>query len=391
MSTRRRDGGAAGDAPRSPCGTGFADGNGRLESARVRIAVDARELCGQPTGVGRYLAEIIAAWQELPGAAAHEFVLCAPEAVPLPGTSSLRITVRTSPGRGTRWEQLVLPRLAGDAGILFAPGYSAPLRLAAPMVVTIHDVSFAAHPEWFSWREGTRRRLLTRLAARRAARVITVSDFSKREIVRHLGVAPSKVDVVYSGVTRLPDVPPAPRDPLVLYVGSLFNRRHVAELIDGFTRLAQRHPEVRLDIVGDNRTRPFVDVGALATRSRARDRIRVRAYVTDGELASLYARASAFAFLSEYEGFAMTPLEALGAGIPIALLDTEVAREIYGPSAAYIERPDPDLIANALERLLRDGAERQRLLDSAATQMERYSWQECARRTLQILLAAGAR
>ena len=77
--------------------------------------------------------------------------------------------------------------------MLFAPGYSGPLLGSTPMVVTVHDVSFAAHPEWFSPREGLRRRTLTTLTARKAARVITVSDFSKQEIVRHLGVPQSKV------------------------------------------------------------------------------------------------------------------------------------------------------------------------------------------------------
>jgi len=358
----------------------------------VKIAIDARELSGKPTGVGRYLAEIVSAWGGLPGAAAHDIVLCAPEPVPIPGRGHLRATVSTSPGSGTLWEQRVLPRLAAGADILFAPGYTGPLRISVPMVLTVHDVSFSAHPEWFSWREGTRRRLLTRLSARRAAKVITVSDFSKREIVRHLGIRSSKVEVIYSGVTTLPvQSADTARDPLVLYVGSLFNRRHIPELIEGFERLAERHPDVRLDIVGDNRTRPFVDIGALIARSRARDRIRARSYVADDELAALYRKASVFAFLSDYEGFAMTPLEALGAGIPVALLDTDVAREIYGPSAVYVERAEPDLIAGALERLLTDSAERRRLLESAATHLGRYSWRECAQRTLQIILAAGSR
>ena len=358
----------------------------------MRIAVDARELTGKPTGVGRYLAEILGAWNGLANAAAHDIVMCAPQPVRLPGQGYLRADVRTSPGDGTLWEQRALPRLAADADVLFAPGYTGPLWSRIPMVLTVHDVSFCAHPEWFSWREGTRRRVLTRMSARRAARVITVSDFSKREIVHHLGIPASKVDVIYSGVTTLAGgSSTAARDPLVLYVGSLFNRRHIGELIEGFERLAERHPDARLDIVGDNRTRPFVDVDALIARSGARDRIRARSYVADDELASLYRRASAFAFLSEYEGFAMTPLEALGAGIPIVLLDTEVAREIYGPAAVYVERADPALIASALETLLVNAAERRRVAEAAAARLERYSWPECAHRTLQVVLAAGSK
>jgi alpha-1,3-rhamnosyl/mannosyltransferase len=175
----------------------------------------------------------------------------------------------------------------------------------------------------------------------------------------------------------------------VLYVGSLFNRRHIPALIDGFSRMADRHPTARLEIVGDDRTSPPIDVDSLIARSSAPDRIRARRYVSDAELASLYARASAFAFLSEYEGFGLTPLEAMAAGIPVVVLDTEVAREIYGPAAQYVAQPDPTLIADALARVLGDGAERQRLIDAGRSQVVRYSWDECARRTLQVLLACA--
>jgi glycosyltransferase involved in cell wall biosynthesis len=260
------------------------------------------------------------------------------------------------------------------------------------MVLTIHDVSFAAHPEWFSWREGTRRRLLTTLAARRAARVLTVSDFSKGEIARHLGVANDKVDVIYSGVTPLADHEGSPRsdhdrrEPLVIYVGSVFNRRHVPELIEGFARLASGHQDTRMEIVGDNRTHPRLDLEAIIARSQAAAQVRLRSYVPDAELASLYARASALVFLSDYEGFGFTPLEALAAGIPVIVLDTPVAREIYGPAAVYLKTPDPALIETALARVLFDETERDRLLSAAAAVLPRYSWTECARRTLQALI-----
>jgi glycosyltransferase involved in cell wall biosynthesis len=133
-----------------------------------------------------------------------------------------------------------------------------------------------------------------------------------------------------------------------------------------------------------------VDVDGLLARSTAAARIHARAYVSDAELSALYASASVFAFLSDYEGFAMTPLEALAAGIPVVLLDTEVAREIYGPAAIYVARPEPDLIAAALERALLDEHERTRILDAADIQLERYSWRECAQRTLQVLLACAS-
>jgi glycosyltransferase involved in cell wall biosynthesis len=365
----------------------------------MRVAIDARELAGQPTGVGRYVTEILWGWNELPGAASHEFILCAPAPIESPRVANLHLSTVTASGEGTLWEQFTLPRLLKRSGadVLFAPGYTGPVLCPVPMVVTIHDVSFAAHPEWFSWREGTRRRTITRLAARRSARVLTDSDFSKREITAHLGIDSSKIEVIYPGATPLAGASSSPsgagtrdRGSVVLYVGSIFNRRHVPELVEGFARLARRHSEVELEVVGDNRSLPRLDFEQIVEAAGMSKRIRIRSYVPDQELANLYSRASAFAFLSEYEGFGMTPLDALAVDVPIVVLDTEVAREIYGPSAVYVARPEPGLVEDALERALFDQDERARLHGTARMTLERYSWRECAQRTLQVLMSCAA-
>ena len=341
----------------------------------MRIAIDARELYGKPTGVGRFLGELLAAWRTMPEAQEHDFVQLTPEGAE----------------RGTLWEQLDLPGLArrSRADVLFSPGYTGPLRPRVPMVVAIHDVSFAAHPEWFSWREGARRRTITRLAARAASRVITISEFSKREIVAHLGVDESKISVVYPGVSSFGVSSVGVGRPFtgrhtILFVGSIFNRRHVPELIAGAARLARRHAEIRVEVVGDNRTSPHIPL-------ISRYGLHVRSYVSDEDLRQLYAESGAFAFLSEYEGFGLTPLEALAAGLPVLLLDTPVAREIFGDAALYVKRADPALIEQALESLLFDTGERERILGAASALLRGYSWTECARRVLHVLVEAGSR
>jgi len=317
------------------------------------------------------------AWNDLPAARSHEFILLAPDA--RRGSSA--------------WEQLTLPRLVRDARaeVVFAPGYTGPLRCPVPMVVAIYDVSFVAHPEWFPWREGMRRRLLTRLSASRAARVVTTSEFSRDEIGRRLGIPHAKIEVIYPGVDRMQALrADVRREPAVLYVGSLFARRHVPELVEAFGRLARRRPDARLEIVGDNRTTPRVDIDRLVDRTGVADRIAVRSWVPDGVLAQLYGTARVFVFLSEYEGFGLTPLEALGAGVPSVVLDTPVAREVYADAALYVAQPDPALVAEAIERLLDDDGERARILDAAGRVLGRYSWRDCATKILDLLVSSAS-
>jgi glycosyltransferase involved in cell wall biosynthesis len=278
----------------------------------VTVAVDARELCGRPTGVGRYLTELLREWSRSPGAGRHRWVLYAPGA--LPWAPEVAHQLRVLPGAGgTKWEQWTLARaLAADRpDVLFAPGYSAPLTAPCPTVVAIHDVSFAARPDWFTRREGVRRRLVTAWSARRARVVLTISAFSKREIVARLGIPEGRVRVTPLGA-RSPAASARAREPIVLYVGSLFERRHLDELVDAFVEhVAPAVPAARLEVVGENRLPSGRTPGpSLAAASdEVRSRVSFRSYVDEPALQQLYARASVFAFLSEYEGFGLTPLE----------------------------------------------------------------------------------
>ncbi len=382
----------------------------------MRIGIDARELSGNPTGVGRYLANILAAWPALPEARQHHYVLYEPvgsiAALPAPCAASLDLKRRQVPGgSGSWWEQARLPLALGRdrLDLLFAPAYSAPILASVPTALTIHDLSFLAHPEWFEWRQRTRRRILTTMAARVARLVLTDSEFSKSEIVRLLRVPADRIRVIplAASPSRSPAVPaacvgavPHPplavddasrREPLVLYVGSIFSRRRLRDLIRAFAIVARVHRELRLEIVGDNRSHPHEDLPAIAVGAGVADRVAVRAYVPDDQLADLYSRAAVFAFLSEYEGFGLTPLEALAHGVPPLVLDTPVAREVYGDAAVYVPRDDLEATADAMRALLFSAPARVSILAHAPAVLARYSWERTARETLEALeTAVGA-
>lgn len=369
----------------------------------MHVGVDARELGGRRTGVGRYLAELLARWTRAAWAAGDRLTLYLPAAVDEGagwlgrGGASWAVTVLPG-GRGTRWEQVTLARAVrrDRPDVLFAPGYTAPILAGCPVVVAMHDVSFAAHPEWFPWREGLRRRVLARLAARQARAIVTISRFSQAEIVRCLGVPAERIEVIPLAADAHPSIggiaeaaAPALREPVILYVGSIFNRRHVPALVRAFARVAAGRPGLRLEIVGENRTHPHEDIAAVAREAGVGDRVGLRAWVPDAELARLYARARAFAFLATYEGFGLTPLEAMRAGVPVVVADTPVAREVYLDAPLYVDPRDEAAVAAALVRAMDDEGTRRTLVEAGRRVAARYSWGDTADRTFRVLRRAA--
>jgi glycosyltransferase involved in cell wall biosynthesis len=359
----------------------------------MRIGIDARELCGHATGVGRYLGGLLREWAKDVRGPGHEFVLYAPEPPGLALDGHRFPTHVVAGPTGTWWEQIKMPAVAArdHLDVFFAPAYSAPLFRRVPNVVAIHDLSFAARPEWFATREGMRRRWLAKQSAAGARAVITISQFSRQEITERFGISDRRIHVIPPGIdlSRGPRRATPESRPYVLFVGSIFNRRHLPHLIRAFAPIARRHPETSLEIVGDNRSHPHQDLPKIIAAEGLSDRVRWRRWVEDAELSTLYTGARAFAFLSEYEGLGLTPLEALAAGVPPVLLETPVARESCGDAALYVSLSDIDGTTQALERLLFDRPTRDALLAAAPSVLQRYSWPDAASRTLAVLERAA--
>jgi len=373
----------------------------RTESAvadrALHIGIDGRELGKKPPGVGRYLLNLLRRWLDDPGQR-HRFTIFAP-CEPPPELKQLAGPIRwhvtsTDPGdhrpAGTWWEQTTLPAAANraDLDVFFAPAYTGPLRLSCPLVLTIHDLSYFAHPEWFSWREGLRRRWITRQAARRSAAIVTISAFSAREIVTHLHIDPARISVIPHGAPS-PGPPPAdvPLESVVLYVGSMFARRHVTDLMEAFAIVARSLPSARLVLVGDNQM-PEFDPLVRAASLGIGDLVTWRTWLSDVDLDRAYWTSRAFAFLSEYEGFALTPLEALAHDLPAVLLDTAVAREVFGDAPIFVP-VSVDRIAAAIGTLLTDEPRRATAIAAGRQVLMRYSWDRAAAAVLRVLEQAA--
>jgi glycosyltransferase involved in cell wall biosynthesis len=353
----------------------------------MRIGIDARELGGRATGVGRFLGGLLRVWSNSSFAAAHEFVLYSPQPLEI-SMDARRFRTREVAGTaGTWWEQMRLPEaMAGDAlDVFFAPAYTAPLRAKIPVVVIVHDLSYVVHPEWFGLRDGIRRRWLTERTAAHARSIITPSEFSRGEVISHLHVPEDRVHVIAPGIDRPAVNPSAYGEARVLYVGSIFNRRHLPDLIRAIATLRRSRPDLSLDIVGDDRTFPREDLEATITALGLDGHVRWHRYVAADRLIELFNRARAFAFLSEYEGLGMTPLEALAAGVPTVVYDTAAARESYADAALYVPVGDHPGIVRALESVLFDEQTRAAILAAAPATLAKYDWPRAARETLIVI------
>jgi glycosyltransferase involved in cell wall biosynthesis len=342
-----------------------------MMTARRPFAIDARAAARPELGgVERWTRELAA---RLPALRPGEYVVLRP-----PPALAHRA--------GHAWEQLVLPAMARRLGAraLLCPANLAPLA-AARTVVIIHDAAPLRHPRWYSRAYATWQRFLLPAVARRAARVVTVSEFARRELAELLDVDAA---VVPGGVeerfTPAADPEPARRAhdlgrPYVLCVASHTARKNLAALVPAARALAP----AGVDVVVAGGHRPQF------AREQGLDALRRLGHVDDALLPGLYAGARAFALPSLYEGFGLPVLEAMAAGTPVVAADTAALPETCA-GAAVLVPPDGESFAAALTALLADDADRERLRAAGLERAASFTWDATARRVDEELSAAAA-
>jgi len=370
-------------------------------SRRLVVGVDGRELSGRPTGVGRYLRNLLRHWRETGDSLVVYFGHPAPEDPVLDHPAIARKQVGRQGVRGLVWQQRLLPAVAGADGldVFFAPAYACPLSLATPRVTTVHDLSFFSHPQDFTFLDGLRRRALVSLSVRASSAVIAVSEFTRRELAARFPAQAGRVVHVPHGSDD--DLPPAPPraearrrlglddGPYVITVGAVLNRRCAPELVRATARLRRLHPRLVLDVVGENRTAPRLDLAARVAALGLEGHVRLSGFVGEEGLADRYAAADAAVFLSEYEGFGLPALEAAARGLPLVASRAPSLGQIFGEAALLVDPRSETEIAGGLHRVLADPALRSRLVASGRALAARHSWTEAAARTRAALLEAA--
>lgn len=293
------------------------------------------------------------------------------------------------------WELTGYPyvdRLLGGVDVFHAVNYVLPPLTSAKGVLTIHDLGFLHHPEWFPPKIIKPFQRMIAQSAQRADLIIAVSQATKEEIVSLLGIPPSRVRVVYEAADDY--LAPIPYDkaieetkrylsvspPYFLYVGTIEARKNVVGLLHAFSTLQLPH---RLVLVGGPGWR-YQEVAQTVTQLKLQHKVLFTGYLPQRSLMlALYGAADALILPSFHEGFGLPALEAMACGCPVILSNCSALPEVGGEAALYVDPYDPTSIAAALQAIAHDEALQHSLRTKGYMQVRQFSWEKCAAETLE--------
>jgi glycosyltransferase involved in cell wall biosynthesis len=366
----------------------------------MKIAIDASPAGKERrTGTELYTLFLVQALARLD--TTNEYTLLLNDRVPdefedLPDNFALRLL----PQRRL-WAQTRLPRelRREQPDVFFAPANVIPFLHLPTCVTTIHDVAFHYFPESYSLLTRWYLELTTRFALRTALRVIAVSQATKDDLVRIYHADPERVEVIYSGVPagkqeRSPQEQVARTlqrhgitAPYLLFVGRLETKKNVARIVEAFFRLKEGGLPHQL-VLGGSPGVGFAEVKRLVEGSPFGKDVILTGYVGE-EKADLYSGADVFVFPSLYEGFGFPILEAAGYGTPIVTSRSSSLAEVAGDAALLVDPLDVENIADAIQRLIRDGELRSRKVQWGYERAGEFRWQRTASRVLEVLEQAA--
>ena len=317
------------------------------------------------------------------------------------------LTLRTSWLPTTRplvrivWEQLVQPFVLWQEKIdlLHSMAFVTPLLSPCPSVITIYDLSFIIFPQSFKYLKRLYLTLLTRPSARKAKRIITISESTKRDTVRLLGVSSEKVDIVHCGVDKafhpLPEGEIASfrqkhglPERIILFVGTIEPRKNVVRLIEAYSRL--RDGQVKL-VIGGAKGWLYEEVFARVEELDLTGDVLFPGYIPPDELPLWYNAAELFVYPSLYEGFGLPPLEAMACGTPVLTSNVSSLPEVVGEAGLTVDPMDSEGLAEAMNQVLGDGALRQSMRERGLARAGRFSWARAARETIEVYQRALGR
>ncbi len=341
--------------------------------------INGRFLTQRMTGTQRFAFEISKALQSV----SPDFIIVAPRKADPVLTSGLKIK-KWGIGHGILWEQVVLPLFLfiKKKPLILSFGSPGPV-FYRKKISTVHDMAFMAHPDWFARTYYLYYRYTLPIVFNRSQQILTVSAFSKNEIIRYFHVPTEKITVVYNAVPAFFNIqePPARiiTEKYFLSVSSRDPRKNPQRILQAFIQSGCLN-EYRLVFAGESNK---------LYRFRAGQDIDKRSlgYVSDEKLLSLYHHASLFIYLSFYEGFGIPPLEAMAMGCPVILSDIPVFHEIYGDAPCYVDPYNNREIGLAMQKIMTDREYRSQIIRKGYDCVERYNWIVSAGKVIDVVIS----
>jgi glycosyltransferase involved in cell wall biosynthesis len=361
----------------------------------MRFAVDAHAIGRQLTGNEVYIRSLLRGFAEIDHRSEFFAYTSEPAAENLiPERFRVR-PVSANPYVRLGWDLARLMR--ADRPDLIHVQYTAPLFTKTPTVVTVHDVSFLDHPEYFT----TIRRAQLRVTVARtvgcAARILTVSEFSRDAILNAYDIPASRISVIPNAanpefrVIGREHARRAVRDklkfdgPFILSVGDLHPRKNQIGLIAAFSKLLTGHPQLKHHLVLTGKETWFTPkVRAAALESGFASRIHFTGFVSDPDLLHLYNACECFVFPSFYEGFGLPILEAMACGRAVACSNTSAMPEVADGAGLFFDPRQVDEITRAMRDILLDAELRGRMERLGLQRAAMFTWRKSARATLDV-------
>ena len=361
----------------------------------LRVGIDGRAFHSPAAGVRRYVNGLVRGLLALDEPLALVALGGSPEGVLPHGIE--RVAEPPHPPTNLGWTLIGLPGAARRAGVdlIHAPAYTAPFWSRAPVVLTIHDVSYARHPHWYPYRRDWVRRAFYRRSAAVASFILTDSTFSAGEIaeaygIRHdrIAVAPLGVEPAFSpaaGRDRL-ELPTGVNEPFLLHVGDLHERRNLGVAIKALVA-ARRHVGARsaLSLVLAGVDRGIADsLRAIAAHAGIADAVVCLGAVSEERLRALYQRAIALVYPSLYEGFGLPVLEAMASGTPVLASRAASIPEVVGSAGILLDPLDVPGWAQAIVDIVNDQNLASKLRAAGLLRAAEFTWERTARMTLDV-------
>lgn len=332
------------------------------------IIVNARFLTQNITGVQRFAIEIAKELKKIYG---EQIRFVAPHTIIHHDLAQELGTEVIGIDKGHLWEQIDLPLylMANGSPLLLNLANTAPL-LYKNKIVTVYDLAFYRHPEWFSRSFSAVYNFMIPRILKNARHVFTDSEFIRDEMHTVYGIAKEKIDVIYGAPADIFTPQNVAREPFILAVGSIDPRKNLQPLIELFSQ----HPEHRFVIVGQKNK-----VFASMQLEHVGDNITFTGYVSDEELVGLYNTATVFVYPSLYEGFGIPPLEAQACGCPVICSNTTSLPEVGGKSVLYCDPYNKTDIYEKIATLMADDTLQETLRQKGYENIHRFDWNRSAR------------